>query len=424
MGSRTLHLLTAKEAASLAKPGRHADGGNLYLSISGDGRRRWVFCYRVRNAAPQFAPDGSKKPAPIRELGVGPAPGKNRDGLSLAEAREVAAEARALLRQGKDPITEKHVARARAQSPLFGTYADDYAEARLGHYKNEKHRQQWKTTLAETTAPIRGKLLREITAQDIEDLLKPIAMRTPETAGRVRGRIERVFNAAIAEGKYEGENPARLKGNMDERVFAKTPKPKRGNHAAMPVAEMPALIRDLRGLKSVSALALEFTILCAGRTSETIEARLPEINFEEQLWTIPAQRMKAKKEHIVPLCARAMEILRQCKKAALSEDAFLFPGQKIGKALSNMALLECLRGLRKGFTVHGFRSTFSDWAGDFTNHDRETREFALAHGISDKTEAAYRRSRAVAKRRLLMDDWQSFLDGGKVLSFQRPRKRG
>lgn len=395
MPSRNLHRLSAAEVRTKKKIGRHADGGNLYLSISENGGRRWVFMYQR---------DGRQ-----RELGLGPAEGAKKPGVSLQAARARAAEARTLLQTGHDPIHAKRVERG---ALTFGEFSDQLLDDTIGPgLKNEKHLDQWKMTLREYAAPLRPLPVAKITTDDVLGVLKPIWQTKNETASRLRGRIERILDAAKAKGLRTGDNPARWRGHLKE-LLPKRQRLARGHHAAIKYEDMPAFMAKLRTKKSISGRALEFTILTAARTGETIGATWGEIDLDAKLWTVPAGRMKAKREHEVPLSDRALEILRSARpQGEVTPDAPVFPtGDKVTKPLSNMAMLKLLTDMQgKGVTVHGFRSSFRDWAGDETNFPRDVVEAALAHVIENKTEAAYRRSTALAKRRELMDAWATFL---------------
>jgi integrase len=294
MARREMHRLSARKVATLDAVGRHADGGNLYLSISRNGGRRWVFLYRGRGTGR------------LREMGLGPAPGLKRPGLSLQDARAKAAEARRLLFNGTDPLIEK---RANAGTKTFGDFADELVSNIASGFRNRKHRAQWESTLKTHAASLRPKLLKDIGIEDVLEVLRPIWETRHETASRVRGRIERVLDAAKAKGLRSGDNPARWRGHLKE-LLSKRKTLTRGHHGALPYDELPAFIDELRTRKSVSALALEFTILTAARTSETIGATWKEIDLAKRIWTIPAGRIKAGKEHRVPLTARAVEILK------------------------------------------------------------------------------------------------------------------
>ena len=402
MAKREMHRLSARHVMALSMVGRHADGGNLYLSVSKTGRR-WVFLYRARGTGR------------LREMGLGPAPGPKKPGLSLRDARAKAAEARRLLFHGTDPLTDK---RSKAGTKTFGEFADELVSNISSGFRNVKHREQWSSTLKTHAASLRPKLLKDIGTEDVLEVLRPIWETRHETASRVRGRIERVLDAARAKGLRSGENPARWRGHLKE-LLSKRKTLTRGHHGALPFAEMPDFMGELRARKSVSALALEFTILTAVRTSEAVGANWSEIDLDKNIWTIPANRIKAGKEHRVPLTTRAVEIL--CALQPQTE-GFVFPGQKRGKSLSNMAMLELVRSMRgRGVTTHGFRSSFKDWAAETTAHENIVTEMALAHAVESKVESAYRRGDLFQKRQSLMDDWARFLSSetGKVISIGR-----
>lgn len=404
---REINRLTNRQIASIKAFGIYADGGGLYLKIAPDGSRRWVFIYETNGRR--------------RELGFGPAAGPKKAGISLADARRKAENARRLRFDGLDPFTEARAARDASKTKTFGEFADELLPDIASGFRNPDHRNNWKTSLEVYAAPIRSLLINEIGTDDILKILKPIWATKSDTANRVRGRIERVLDAAKAKGLRTAENPARWKGHLKE-LLAKPAKLTRGHRPALPYDEAPSFMVELRARKSVSARALEFTILTAGRTGETIGARLCEFDLEKALWVIPADRMKAGVEHRVPLTQRAVEIVRDLMTTESNPDSYVFPGGKKGQPLSSMAMLECLRGVREGITVHGFRSTFRDWAGDCTAFPRDLAEQALAHTIKDKAEAAYRRSDALEKRRRLMVAWAKYLaapPAGKVLPIRR-----
>ena len=399
MAGRETERLTARAVQTLTTVGRHADGGNLFLSISKNGGRRWVFLYRERGRGR------------LREMGLGPAPGpKKSAGVSLKDARQKAAEARTLLYSGADPLTHKRANKAAGSTVTFGEIADEVVTALESGFRNEKHRAQWKSTLADYAASLRPMLVREITTEDILGVLRPIWEEKNETASRLRGRIERVLDAARAKGFRTGDNPARWRGHLD-KLLSKRKKLTRGHHEAIPFKAMPAFMTELRTKTSTSALALEFTILNAVRTNETCGARWKEIDLEERLWTIPGDRMKAHREHRVPLSDRAVEILKSMlPPGKVNPDAYVFPGAKDKAPLSNMAMLQMVRGMRgAGVTVHGFRSAFKDWAAEATSHENIVSEMALAHTVGNKVEEAYRRGDLFEKRKALMKDWSVFL---------------
>ena len=400
--ARVTDRLTALDVKNISSPGRHADGRNLYLSIGPKGQRRWVFLYKERGTGR------------VREMGLGSAA---KDEVSLADARRKATAARHLLSDGIDPLADKRARRAATASETFGEFADKYVDSISKGFKSEVHIGQWKSSLKDHAALLRPMKIEQIGTEHILRVLEPIWDKTHETAKRVQGRIERVLDAARAKGLRTGDNPARWRGHLKE-LLAKR-KGVKEHHAALAYAETPAFMIELRKLESVSAKALEFTILTAARTGETVGAKWEEIDLDEKLWTIPAERMKAGQEHRVPLTDRAIEILKSLKLKNSKPGDFVFPGARgVNKPLSNMAMLQCLRGVRTGVTVHGFRSAFRDWAGDNTSFPREIAESALAHVISNKAEAAYRRSDALEKRRKLMSAWQNFLAaprGGNVV---------
>jgi integrase len=375
----SLNRLTALAAKALTADGRHADGGGLYLQIK-NGGRSWLFMYRDR---------ATHK---LREMGLGPC-----SDVTLSKARVHAAEARDMLRRGIDPLSQRREQRAKkVKTRTFGPFATEFIKSIVDGFKNEKHRDQWASSIKTYAKPLWSKPLHEITIADVHRVLAPIWAEKHETATRVRGRLERIFDAAKASGLRSGDNPAAWKGAL-KPMLQKTKKARR-HHPAIPYADMPAFLVALRKHTSLSAKALEFTILTCARTNETIGIKTSEINWAEKIWTVPAERMKRPRAHRVPLTDRALAIL----KSVTPQDGFYFP-------LSNMAQLECMRGLRKGVTVHGCRTSFRDWAGDETNFSRDLAEEALAHAIKDETEASYRRSDALKKRRALMDAWAGYL---------------
>jgi len=384
---RRLFRLSARKIPSLAKPGRYADGFCLYLQI-GNGGRSWIMRYR--------APNGR-----VREMGLGSA-----QIISLQQARDRRDAAYALLKSGVDPLKDRRAKRIVASNDrTFGMFAAEYLKTALTGFRNEKHKWQWQQTLETHAKPLWNLSLREITTGDVFSCLDPVWDSKNETARRLRGRIERVLSAAKAQGHRDGENPASWE-NL-KPLFEGRKKSVVTHHPALPYKEAPAFMRELRALESTSALALELLILCASRSGEIRLARWHEFDLDAKKWTVPAERMKAKKEHEVPLSDRAIAILKSMKRG--KPNNLVFPGGLSGEPLSETALLMCLRGIREGFTCHGFRSTFSDWIGDETDYPRDLREFALAHKIPDEVEAAYRRSTGFEKRGKMMADWANFL---------------
>ncbi len=386
--ARTTNRLSARAVATLKESGRHADGGGLYLSISPDGsRRRWVFLFRWKE-------EGQTGAGKLREMGLGSA-----STVSLARARELAAQARAYLAEGRNPLVTQSMER---RLPTFGEMADEVIASLESGWRNPKHRDQWRMTLTTYCEPIRSVPVDAITTEHVLDILKPIWGKVPETASRLRGRIEKVLDAAKAKGHRTGENPARWRGHLDH-LLPKRLKLTRGHHKALPYEEVPALVARLRQTGSVSALCLEFTILTAARSGEAMGARWSEFDLERGVWTVPRERMKAGREHRVPISGRAREILATIGHVRTS--GLVFPGRKGDRPLSTMALEMVLRRMKIDVTVHGFRSAFRDWAAEQTSTPREVAEAALAHTIENKVEAAYRRSDLFEKRRALMEQW-------------------
>jgi integrase len=388
---RNLNRLSARAVETLG-PGFHADGGCLYLDVDDKGRRRWVFMYTRRGKT--------------RYVGLGSA---GRGGVSLKAARERAAEGRALLKAGRDPLTEWRTP-DEEEVPTFGVAADEYVATHQASWRSEKHRAQWATTLSQYCAAIRETPVDEIDTEAVLGVLKPLWTRAPETASRLRGRIEAVLDAARARGFVEQAraNPARWKGHLD-KLLSKRAALTRGHHAAMPYAEVPTFIAELRQRRAIAARALEFCILTAVRSSEALGARWEEIDLSAKVWTIPATRMKAGREHRVPLSDRALVILEEISAARTGD--YVFAGQRRGRPLSGSAFEMLRQRLGASTTVHGFRSSFRDWAGDQTHFPRELAEQALAHAVGGAVEQAYRRSDALERRRALMDAWAAFVGG-------------
>jgi integrase len=390
--------LTARKVET-AKPGKYSDGGNLYLIVSGAGSRKWVLRFTWRGKA--------------KEMGLGSAAS-----VPLADARERAASARRKIALGLNPIDER---KRTSGVPTFGEVAADVREALSAGFRNEKHKAQWKVTLETYAESLHAKPVDTIGSENVLAVLKPIWISKPETASRVRGRIEKVLDAAKAKGFRSGENPARWRGNLDH-LLPRRSNLARGHHAAMPYEDVAAFVGELRKREAPSALALELCILTAARTGEVLGMRWSEIDFDKKIWTVPASRMKAGREHRVPLSPRAFAILRQLEK--LKAGDFVFPGQKSKSHFSGRVLHMVLRKLgAKNATVHGFRSSFRDWAGNVSNFPREITETALAHVIGDKAEQAYRRSDALDKRRKLMDAWSAYCEPETSANVVQMRKQ-
>lgn len=390
---RQINRMSARGVQTLRRPGRHADGAGLYLVIDQSGSKRWIFLYRDRVTHK------------LREMGLG-----GLRSVSLAQARSKAAAARSLLADGNDPIKSRKAARKNGDRPTFGALAEELIASMASGWRNPKHKAQWEMTTRIYCKSLRDKPVDAIETADVLAVLEPIWYRIPETASRVRGRIERVLNAAKAKGYRSGENPALWRGHLDQLLPARQ-KLTRGHHAAMPFHDVPDFVQTLRTLTSVAPGALEFVVLTAARTGEVLGARWSEIDFDRRIWTVPAARMKAGVEHRIPLSHRALAILTRFRPLGGGPSDYIFPGRKPGRPLSSMSLASVLRRLQLGhYTAHGFRSSFRDWCGECTAFPREVAEAALAHTLSDKTEAAYRRGDALEKRRDLMDAWAKHLN--------------
>ncbi|WP_080640117.1 phage integrase central domain-containing protein [Xanthomonas campestris] len=374
-----------------AKPGRYSDGGNLALRVGEGGAASWTF---------EFVRAGQRRELGLGSVGV----------VGLADARARAASLRSDLAAGITPQT----ARARTQANIGLTFrqaTEKYLSGKVSAMKNDKHKAQWRSTLETYAYPYIGDLdVKQIDTPHVLAALDPIWVTKNETASRVRGRIERVLAWATVSGHRTGDNPARWRGHLSEALAAPAQAKKVEHHAALPYAELPAFLSALQGQIGIGAQALRFAILTATRTGEVIGARWGEFDLHENVWTIPVERMKAGKEHRVPLSSAALEILSAMRNFATgSGDGFVFPGAKNGRPLSNMAMLATLKRMgRTDITAHGFRSTFRDWAGQETHHPREVIEHALAHQLKSKTEAAYARGDLLRKRRALMDEWATY----------------
>jgi integrase len=386
-----IEKLKSLDVARLSN-GRHSDGGGLYLQVRGKARS-WLFRYQLHG----------------REhfMGLGSA-----EAISLKRARELAAEARASAAEKVDPLQERRLERnaalvAEAKLVTFKECAEGYIRDHEGTWKNAKHRYQWRATLEQFVYPHIGALpVQDIDTALVLRCIKPLWQDKTETASRTRGRIERILDWATVHGHRTGDNPARWRGHISEAL----PQPEKINgvehHPALPYAEIGTFMVDLRRRDSTTAKALEFLILTAARTGEVIGATWSEIDLASKVWTIPADRMKGGREHRVPLSDRAVAILREMQSRCQSD--YAFPGQR-NAGLSNASLSAMLKIMhRADLTVHGFRSTFRDWASECTNFPNEVCEAALAHVVSDKTEAAYRRGDLFEKRRRLMAAWAEY----------------
>jgi integrase len=395
------HLLSARRVTALLNGGRHrryGDGGCLYLQVNGPDRGAWVFM--------------PKRHGKQRPIGLGSA----RD-VSLKDARELAEACRRAISLGRDPKT---VLAEAAGELTFEAAARELIDSMAPGWRNTKHRAQWRMTLLgelvakdgstkktrhDYCAAIRSKPVSKLTTEEALRVLRPLWQTRPETANRLRGRCERVWDFAKARGHCSGENPFRWRGHLD-KLLSKRPRLTRGHHKAMPFADVPAFMGGLRAMQGVATRALEFAILTAARSGEVLGARWDEIDFQTRVWTLPPERMKGGREHRVPLPERAMSIINEMHQARMSE--LVFPGFKHGCQLGSTALGALLRRAKVDVTTHGFRSSFRDWAGDSTAFARDVVEAALAHAIENKAEAAYRRSDALEKRRKLMAAWAAY----------------
>lgn len=397
--ARGVCKLTATAVAKMKAPGRYADGGGLYLQVGPTGTKAWLFRFMRRGQA--------------REMGLG-----SVGVVSLARARELAAEARTALHLGKDPIEERDKARqetllAEARGMTFAQCAEAYIAAHRDSWRNAKHAAQWTSTLKAYAEPVFGTLpVQAVDLALVMKVLEPIWRAKPETASRLRGRIESILDWATVREYRQGENPARWKGHLDKLLPARAKVQKVEHHPALPYGEIGDFMAALRGQEGTAARALEFAILTAARTGEAIGARWSEIDLAAKLWIVPAERMKAGREHRVPLSGRTVGILQAMAELRPSDDdgsAHVFPGAKPKRPLSNMAFLMLLRRMKRpDLTAHGFRSTFRDWAAERTAFAREVAEAALAHVVGDKVEAAYRRGDLFEKRRRLMEAWAGY----------------
>jgi integrase len=385
--------LTTIQVARLSEPGMYADGQGLYLQVTHTGAKSWIYRYQL---------NGRK-----RYLGLGSA-----SAITLKRARELLAEPRRLRAEGIDPVDKKHERRdaarlAAATVVTFRECAQNYLAAHEHSWKSERHRTQWRASLQADAYPLLGNLpVAAIDTPIVLAVLRPIWMAKPESASRLRGRIETVLDAAKAEGLRTGENPARWSGHLENLLPAPKKVRRVEHHPALPYRDVPGFVRELGTRQGLAARALKFAILTATRTSEVLEARWSEIDFQAQAWAIPATRMKGGREHRVPLSAAALELL-QALYATRSSD-FVFPG-KPGAPLSRSSMLSLLRLMhRTDITIHGFRSSFRDWAAEQTDFASEVVEMALAHAVRSAVEAAYRRGDLFEKRAQLMAAWAEY----------------
>ena len=411
---RALNRLNARKVET-APVGKHQDGGGLILIVKDTGSKQWVFRFKHQKRETM--------------MGLGSYPE-----ISLADARARATQSRQILATGKNPIDQarqqaeaaKNEATKSQSKPSFGQIADQYIKETRESWRNEKHAAQWVMTLEVYCKPMRPIPIDEIETEHVLKVLQPIWRTKPETAQRLRGRIEVVIAYAIARGlRADRFNPATWRGHL-QMILPADDKSKRTHFDAAPYEQMPNMLSIIRSSESISARALEFTILTAARTGEVIKARWQEVDFDRGVWTRPAEHMKTKRLHSVPLSNRCIEILREVQVLADGTDGFIFVGRSRSGGLSSASLEAVLERLKikDGVTVHGFRSSFRDWAGDQTNFPRDVIEGCLAHAIGDKTEAAYRRSDALEKRRAVMVAWLDHCNGQQGADVIPLKKKG
>ncbi len=393
--------ITALFVKHMKRPGKYADGGNLYLQVRPSTRiietdsitKSWIFRYS------RFGKD--------TWLGLGPYPD-----VTLADARDLATRERKKMRQGIDPLTDKRARQIAARTAhenmlTFAECAELYIESQAPGWSNPKHIEQWRSTLTKLAGPIIGHLsVDQIDTALIMRCLEPIWTTKTETASRLRGRIESVLDWSTVRSYRKGDNPAHWRGHLDKLLPRPSQVVRVKHHAALPFTDIGALMRQIRQDTGVASRALELTILTAARTNEVVQAEWSEFDLGRKTWIVPAERMKSNRQHRVPLSAAAIEALEAVKGR---DKTYVFPGHKRYSHLSNAAMMKVLKRLKQtGITVHGFRSAFRDWCAESTNYSADVAEMALAHALRDKTEAAYRRGDLFEKRARLMADWARY----------------
>jgi len=388
--------LTQLQVSRMKDPGMYGDGAGLWLKVTDAGSKSWILRYTHLGRE--------------RWTGLGPFPE-----VTLAEARDKAIDWRRKLREGLDPLKVKQeaaiaVRAAAASTVTFDWCAEQYIDAHRAGWKNAKHAAQWTSTLKGYASPIVGTMdVSLIDTDHILRILKPIWQEKTETASRLRGRIEEILGWATVHKYRTGDNPARWKGHLAVLLPARSKVARTKHMAALPWKDMAPFMQSLRARAGIGAIAVQFTILTAARSGEVRDMTWGEVNFDERLWTIPGERMKAKRDHRVPLSSAAFAILQQMKAMALAGVDIVFPGTR-SQALSDATLTQVLRRMgHEKITVHGFRSAFRDWAAEATSYPREMAEMALSHAVGNKVEAAYRRGDMLEKRRDMMDDWAMFI---------------
>ena len=390
--------LTVVAVQRMREPGLHGDGLGLYLNVAATGSKSWIYRYMLHGRA--------------RSMGLG-----SVHDVTLAQAREKAARYRSIVKSGIDPLEGKHAERAQHRADAarrinFTEAAVQYIQAHKDSWKNAKHHSQWANTIRDYAKPIIGDMdVANITTEHILRVMQPIWSDKTETAVRLRGRIEKILDWCSVRGFRAGANPARWKGNLDSLLPPAARVQKRGHFAALPYKDMGAFMQELKAAAGTAARAVEFAILTATRSGEVRGAKWEEINLRERLWIIPAERMKMGKEHRVPLSDGALTVLHSMSP---QEHGLVFPGiEKNGqpRPMSDMSMTAVLRRMKHNeITVHGFRSTFRDWCAETTDYSNEVAEMALAHIVSNKVEASYRRGDLMDKRRALMNDWAKYCE--------------
>jgi len=384
-----IHKLTAMEVKNSVRPGRINDGGGLYLRIKQSGTKSWSFKWKRRNKS--------------NELGIGPYPE-----ISLQEAREQAANWRKDLARGSTPARSKPV----SELMTFGKCADLAITSFETSFKNQKHRQQWRNTVTTYCAQFWTKPIGDVVLDDVEAALRQIWTSKTETATRLRGRIEKIISFAITKGWHPGPNPAIWRGNLDT-VLPKPNKLSRGHHKAMPYEQVPAFFHELVKVNTIASKALQMAIRTAARSGEIRGALWSEFDLESKVWTIPAERYKTPKPYRIPLSDPAIAIIEDMEAIRCSD--LVFPGYRNDHPLSDMTMLKVVKVISQtDATVHGFRSSFRDWAGDQTDAPREVAEGCLGHTVLGEVERAYRRRDDLEKRRVLMNAWNDFLNDFKT----------
>ncbi len=392
-----INQLTDRRVQSIKTPGNYPDGGNLYLRVRETGSKSFILKATI-----------NKKQ---REWTIGPY-GPAAFQYSLAKARQRRDDMMEAIRTGQDPKPQESTLRELSSSedpplvPLFGVFAMDLVSQIETGFRNDKHIAQWRSTLKRYCASIWETPVDQVSTEQVLAILRPIWSTKAETASRVRGRIERVLNAAKVRGFRSGENPAAWHGHL-QLLLQKRQKLQRGHHPALPFIDLPSFWRNLTALNTISSAALQFLILTAARSGEVRGAKWNEIDLDKRLWTIPATRMKAGKEHVVPLSEACVKIVKHMQNIRHSD--FIFPGAREASPLSEVTLSKMLHTLRKDCTVHGFRSTFRDWCGEETEFSREHAEACLAHTIGSAVEQAYRRGNSLEHRKRIMNAWETFV---------------